>query len=207
MIPVARRKAPRGFHAKVFRPGMAWLKKNGISTKRKVPAGTELKPLWRLCLRQLHRRYEGVCAYLSVWIEPCTGAVSADHFVAKSKLAGDAYRWRNLRLACVKMNARKRDYADVLDPFELAPDTFRLELVTGRIFVNQKLPPAARAAARATIERLGLDDGSNRKMRVRHYDLYRELKTQSVPGATAPQAFLRRHCPFLWHEAKRQGAL
>jgi len=35
MIPVARRKAPKGFHAKVFRPGMAWLKKNGIPVVRR----------------------------------------------------------------------------------------------------------------------------------------------------------------------------
>lgn len=207
MIPVARRKAPRGFHAKVFRPGIAWLLANGIPTRQKVPPGTELKPFWRRCLRQLHRRYDGVCAYLSVWIEPCTGAVSADHFVAKSKLAGDAYRWRNLRLACVKMNARKRDFADVLDPFAMAPDTFRLELVTGRIFANPTLAPADHAAALATIHRLGLDDGGNRKMRVRLYDMYLGLRAESVPGATAPQDFLKRHCPFLWLEAKRQGAL
>jgi len=127
--------------------------------------------------------------------------------VAKSKLAGDAYRWSNLRLACVKMNARKRDYADILDPFMLAPDTFRLELVTGRIFVNKTLPTTDRAAARATIERPGLDDGGNREMRVRHYEEYLKLKAESVPGATALEDFLRRHSPFLWYEANRQGAL
>jgi len=207
MIPVARRKAPKGFHAKVFRPGMAWLKANGIAKAQKAPAGTSLRPFWRRCLRQLHARYDGVCAYLAVWIERCTGAASADHFVAKSKLAGDAYRWSNLRLACVKMNARKRDFADVLDPFTLAPGTFRLELVTGRIYVNKTLPKPLRDAARATIRRLGLDDGGNRRMRARHFDDYLTFKVQSIAGAAAPEDFLRRHSPFVWYEAKRQGVL
>lgn len=207
MIPVAPRRAPKGFNAKVLRPGLAWLKKHKIPLHQKLAPGTTLKPLWRRSLRSLHRRYGGVCAYLCVWIEPVTGGATVDHFVAKSKRAGDAYRWSNFRLACSTMNARKRDYDDVLDPFALAPDTFQLDLVTGKISPGSALQGAQLAAARDTIERLGLDDRLNRKNRVRRFEDYLQLRSEATPGACAHEEILRRDAPFLWYEAKRQGLL
>lgn len=105
------------------------------------------------------------------------------------------------------MNARKRDYDTVLDPFTLAPDTFRLELITGRIHPNKSLPSSQQQAAAATIKRLGLDDAGNRKMRVRRFQDYLMLKSDSVLGAMAPEAILKRDCPLIWFEAKRQHLL
>lgn len=207
MIPVAPKKAPKGFNATVFRPGLAWLNKHKIPLQQKLAAGTKLKPLWRRSLKRLHRRYDGVCAYLSVWIEPVTGGATVDHFVAKSKRAGDAYRWSNFRLACSTMNARKRDYDDVLDPFTLAPDTFRLDLVTGKISPNSALNAALFDAALHTIDCLSLDDAPNRKNRVRRFDDYLKLRSEAKPGATTHEQILRRDSPFIWYEAKRQGLL
>jgi len=67
------------------------------------------------------------------------GGGSVDHFIAKSAHAGLAYEWNNYRLVCSTTNSRKRDYADVLDPFFLAPELFRLQLSTGHIYPNPNL--------------------------------------------------------------------
>lgn len=207
MIPVTPRRAPKGFNAEVFQPGLAWLKKRNIPLHQKLTPGTKLKPLWRKKLKSLHRRYDGVCAYLCVWIEPVTGAATVDHFIAKSKRAGDAYRWSNFRLACSAMNSRKRDYDNVLDPFTLAPDTFELDFVTGEISPSKKLNAAQFQAAHDTIKRLGLDDRPNRKNRIKRIDDYLRLKSEAQPGATAHEQILRRDSPFIWYEAQRQGML
>ncbi len=198
MIPVTRRKAPKGFKKAVRDPGLAWLKKKKIPLRKKLAPGTKLKPYWRRCLDQLNTRYGGVCAYLCVFVERSTGGLSCDHFIAKSRRAGLAYAWKNYRLACVAMNASKRDFEDVLDPFDLEPETFHLEFVTGRIFPNPSLAPAQASAAQDSIDRLGLDESEPRRMRVRHFQDYLEHRSKE---------FLRRHSPFVWYDADRQGLL
>lgn len=105
----------------------------------------------------------------------------------------------HFRLACSMMNTRKRDYEDVLDPFEVANGWFRLELVTGRIHAAPDLTEPLEAQVTSTIRRLGLDDAANREMRARSYREYREK-------AFTPE-FLRKMNPFVWEEAKRQGLL
>lgn len=187
------------FDQEVRKPGMKWLAASGFDLNAPVPEGEELPPYWRACLDELHADYSGLCAYLSVFIERVTGGLSVDHFVAKSKKLGQAYEWSNYRLASTMMNARKRDYDDVLDPFTIPADTFHLELVTGRIFANPDLSPAERSLAEATLARLGLDEPGPREMRARHYQEYREgLYTAD---------YLRRRSPFVWSEAKRQRIL
>ena len=114
------------------------------------------------CLDDLHASYNGCCAYLAVFIERVTGGGSVDHFIAKSQRADLAYEWSNYRLACSRMNSRKRDYDDVLDPFEVETGWFRLELVSGRIYPSPGLPDGLKDQVVATIKRLGLDDPGNR---------------------------------------------
>ena len=165
----------------------------------------ELPPYWRACLSDLHAAYGGVCAYLCVFIERCTGGSSVDHYVAKSRNAGLVYEWTNYRLACTTMNSRKRDYATVLDPFKMLSGTFHLELVTGRIYPNPKLPTSARTRAQQTIDRLGLDDGACREIRARRFSDYVETRRSSRNSAVEAQ--FKRYSPFLAAEAQRQGVL
>lgn len=198
MIPVAAKPEPSDFDARVRQPGLAWLAANGIPLNKKLPPKTLLGAYWRRCLDDLHTSYGGICSYLCVFVERCTGGVSVDHLVPKSRRAGLAYEWSNYRLACMAMNAAKRDYEDVLDPFSLAPETFHLELVTGRIFPNPALTGAAASAAKDCVDRLGLDEPEPRRMRVRHFQDY--LAHRSTD-------FLRRYSPFVWYEANRQGLL
>jgi uncharacterized protein (TIGR02646 family) len=206
MIPVAFQPEPASFDAKVRKPGLRWLKANQIPLKNKLPPKTTLKPVWRASLDDLHTAYGGICAYLCIFIERCTGGSSVDHYVAKSQIAGRAYDWDNYRLACTTMNARKRDYATVLDPFLLTPDTFHLELVTGRIFPNPARPSAEQTKARQTIDRLGLDDGACREMRARRFGEYLELRGSHKDPAVV-ENWLLRYSPFIHAEAERQGSL
>lgn len=205
MIPVAPKPEPSNFDSAVRKPGAKWLKKKQLSLVSPLPPKTKVPPHWRKCLDDLHTAYDGVCAYLCIFVERVTGGVSADHFVAKSQLAGQTYEWANYRLACTTMNARKRDYTTVLDPFQVTLGSFRLELITGRIFANPSLVTAAKAAVDETIRVLGLDDATCREMRVRRFDDY--IAARGSTRNAALEAQLKKYSPLLWHEAARQGVL
>ena len=200
MIPVQPQPEPGFFDAEVRTKGLAHLKAKGYALDQPLPAGATIEPHWRGdCLTALHTAYGGVCAYLCVFVERITGGMSVDHFIAKSALAGLSYEWSNYRLACSVMNSRKRDFDDVLDPFALEPDWFRLDLTCGRIFPNPELEPEQTALVTQTISRLGLDDPLCRELRVRWFD---ECLTEPLP-----ESYLRRKSPFVWAEAQRQGLL
>jgi uncharacterized protein (TIGR02646 family) len=198
VIPVTPRPEPQDFDAKVRRPGKAWLAKKELPAGGKAPAGVELPAFWRSCLADLHREYEGVCAYVCVYLERITGACSVDHFVAKSSAIGAAYEWSNYRLACSVMNSRKNRFDDALDPFELTESPFVLDLVSGRISPSPALGAAAKEKAQATLDRLGLDDAECREMRARHLTSYLAHEVSL--------AYLERHSPFVWREICRQKA-
>ncbi|MDQ7831869.1 MAG: hypothetical protein RDU30_09055 [Desulfovibrionaceae bacterium] len=199
MIPVDAQPEPASFDAKVRQKGLAYLKRKGFDPGSVPPHSPKLHPYWRDCLDELHQSYNGICAYLCVYIVKVTGGCSVDHFVAKSKQPDLAYEWGNYRLACSRMNSRKREYDDVLDPFTVGKDWFHIELVSGRIYPNPELKNRQRLAVQKTIDRLGLDDAGNREMRAGHYQGYCENKYTSE--------YLQEQSPFVWQEAHRQGLL
>jgi hypothetical protein len=199
VIPVKQRLAPKGFNEAVLRPGRQWLKENHLPAFGPIPAGTELKPFWRTCLADLHKRYGGICAYVSIYIDPVTGARSVDHFIAKSSAIQYAYRWSNYRLACQKMNARKGTFDTVLDPFEIREGTFVLNLLDGGLMPNPTLDPDLYSKARTTIDVLGLDEEDCRTVR-------RDSFTDYVAGEISAD-YLRRRYPFVWYEVNRQKAV
>ncbi len=199
MIPVMPQPEPDTFDEKVRQRGLEYLRKKRILLDRPLPPGTELYPYWRDCLDDLYSRYNGLCAYLAIFFERVTGGGSVDHFIAKSKRANLAYEWNNYRLASSTMNSRKGQFDDALDPFQIHEDMFHLELVSGRIYPNPELSAEELKSVADTIKRLGLDDPGCREMRARHYQEYREgLYTSD---------FLKKHSPFVWYEANRQGLL
>jgi uncharacterized protein (TIGR02646 family) len=199
MIHVDAKPEPASFDVEVRQKGLAWLLKKGIAMDQPLPANTTIVPYWRHCLDDMHTTYDGCCAYLAIFFERVTGGGSVDHFVAKSQRADLAYEWSNYRLACSRMNSRKREYDDVLDPFEVETGWFHLELVSGRIFPNPNLQPAQKDAVQTTIDRLGLDDPGNREVRARHFQNWFEKGY--------PVDYLRSYSPFVWYEATRQGLL
>jgi hypothetical protein len=86
----------------------------------------------------------------------------------------------------------------VLDPIGLTPDTFVLNLVSGKIDPNPHLSKTQRTLARKTIRRLKLDSPEHNQMRQRHYREYLEHKHADT---------LKKLSPFVWYEARRQGLL
>jgi hypothetical protein len=106
---------------------------------------------------------------------------------------------RLIGLADVFCLSRKKDYEDVLDPFEIEDGWFYLEFVSGRIYPNPNLDNAQQHAVQVTIDRLRLDDARNREMRARYYH---EYYTVSFPAE-----YLKKKSPFVYFEAERQGLL
>jgi uncharacterized protein (TIGR02646 family) len=143
--------------------------------------------------------YGGICAYVCVYIELVTGSPSVEHFVPKSKALNQAYEWDNYRLACTKINSRKRDFLDVLDPFTLAAGWFELNLLDGSIFPNTALTAAHRKKVQQTIDRLKLDDAECRELRLSHFNDFVAKEISS--------AYFKKRSPFVWLEAQRQGML
>lgn len=199
MIRVAAQPEPASFDVEVRQKGLAWLRKKKIAIDQPLPPKMAIEPYWRHCLEEMHARYDGCCAYLAVFFERVTGGGSVDHFIAKSQRLDLTYEWSNYRLACSRMNSRKREYDQVLDPFEIQNGWFHLEPVSGRIFPSPQLPEELQQAVKATIDRLGLDDAGNREMRARHYQEYRE-------GFYTAE-FLKKRSPFVWMELDRQDLL
>ncbi|WP_291982964.1 hypothetical protein [Candidatus Accumulibacter sp. ACC005] len=199
MIPVAAQPEPAAFDAAVRQKGLTHLIEKGFPRGQPLPSKAEIKPYWRACLTDLHQAYGGVCAYLGIFFERVMGGGSVDHFIAKSANAGLAYEWSNYRLACSTMNSRKREFSDMLDPFHLASDLFRLQLSTGHVYPNQNLGAVPMRLVEETIERLGLDDPQCRELRARWYQEYLEHGL--------PSEYLKSKSPFVWAEANRQGLL
>lgn len=199
MIPVAKAREPSHFHRKVRLPGLKWLQANAIVANGPPPAPAKLPPYWQKTSKQLWEAYAGVCAYLSVYFEWPLGASSTDHFVAKSRDAGAAYEWLNYRLACLGANRNKNRFDDILDPFEIEPDTFLLNLASGKIKPNPRKRGDIPKRAKETIERLHLDDPETNAMRAAHYE---DFLKGDINGS-----YLQKHSPFVWYEAQRQGLL
>jgi len=199
MIPVQPQPEPADFDKGVRQSGHRWLAENRISLNQPPPDPAKLPPCWRECQKPLWDAYNGVCAYLCIYFPWPLGASSTDHFVTKSRNAGMAYEWSNYRLSCLGMNRNKNRFDDILDPFEIEPDTFVLNLASGEIKPNPNLPPKLRQEAVDTIKRLKLDDPETNRMRADHYTNYLKKEVR--------ETWLARNSPFVWHEAKRQGLL
>lgn len=172
---------------------------------------------WRHALDDLYEAYGRVCAYCCFHIHPITGAGSVDHFDPKSvpgegSAADDdpnmipmathreaVYEWSNYRLASGRLNARKSDYQDVVDPFEVGDDWFEMEFVAFQLEPGSDLPDETRARVAATIIRLGLNDKGMREARESDFLDY----TRNDISFTK----LERESPLVAREVIRAGKL
>ena len=68
------------------------------------------------------------------------------------------YEWRNYRLSCLRMNRKKREFTDVLDPFCIDDDWFVIDVVEFRLHPGPSLDASRKQSVAATINRLGLND-------------------------------------------------
>lgn len=160
---------------------------------------SELPAYWTECLDDLMEAYDQVCAYSCFRIHEVTGARSADHFAPRSRAWNLVYEWSNYRLACSRLNARKRDFTDVLDPFEVHTGWFRLELVGFQALPAADLDASIAGRVQNTIDRLGLNDQDLRSSRAKDAEYY-------WAGDVSLQV-LREESPFVATELARQGRL
>jgi len=193
VIPVALKPEPAEFRTKVARRGAAWLSKEQPAPPVKSSLWKNHEH-WRDGLDLLAEAYENVCAYSARFIDPMTGARTVDHVQPKSLYPFEAYSWSNLRLACLKMNRRKDDFEDVIDPCTLTQDIFTLNFLTFEISIRRDCPPPLLERANATINRLQLNEGKMRQARANDYRDY-------------SRAQLRVKSPFVYQCAREQGLL
>ena len=193
MIHVSPKPEPTCFNAKVRQQGLAFFHREGINIHAPLPPCINIPSYWRNCLDELYEAYDGICAYLAIYIERTAGGVTVDHYAPKSKRPDLAYEWDNYRLSSSIVNSRKRDYDDVLDPFLVQDDWFYLVLETGHIYSNPTLKDSDKNIINSTINRLKLDDGEMRSMRCKWWEEY-------ITGHIDDD-YLRRKAPFIYKEA------
>ncbi len=186
MIRVELQREPPSFDKRVRERGLRALAENR----------DPLPPYWRRCLDDLHTAYNGVCAYVSIYIDKATGGRTVEHYVAKSSDPSLAYEWANFRLACSLINSRKGAFDDVLDPFEIEDGWFVLELSFLQISPHPELSAELQQEIQGTIDRLRLDGKECRDARAEYFDAY-------IQGHIDFE-YLRRKCPFVASEVQRQ---
>lgn len=213
MIHVAPAHEPPSFKAKVRNPGCRAIAelvgKNPTPPRTRgrpflkiaereqdIPVG-KLPDYWTNALDDLMSAYHEVCAYSCFRIHPVTGARSVDHFAAKSWQWDQVYEWLNYRLACSKLNARKNDFSDVIDPFDAIDDWFQLELVGFQVLPAPNLADALTDDVQTTIDRLGLNDFRGE----------REKDAEGYWQGDYSLRVLKKESPFVARELHRQGRL
>ncbi|MBV6753971.1 hypothetical protein KV580_27015 [Pseudomonas chlororaphis] len=211
MIRVEPADEPQSFNEQVRTPGLRAIaelvgepdlpkrrgrpRKKVAETREGIPCG-EFPPFWTEALPDLMEAYGRLCAYVCIYIERVTGGGSVDHMLPKSRAWQDVYEWQNYRLACTLMNARKNNYKDVLDPFEVEEGWFRLELTGYQVIPGIGLEPAIEARVLATITRLNLNDRDCLKVR--------EDYATAFANGDISLDYLRRRAPFLAREIEGQ---
>ena len=193
MIPVQEKPEPPDFAHRVREPGQAFLRINSR------PKSVEWKnrDYWRRSLQDLYSSYEGICAYSAEWIPSNTGVATVDHFIPKSVDPQLAYEWANYRLSSLKLNSRKKEYQDILDPFTLEDETFIIDFPSLIVKPNPHLSDQQKSLVNATIKRLGLNDEVSIKSRLRWI--------RSYANDDISLNFLEANAPFIAFELRRQN--
>jgi hypothetical protein len=217
VIPVRRAEEPPSFDATVRRPGLDAIaelvgeppshprpgpkRKVAAASREQIPSG-KFPELWREVLPDLRESYGNLCAYLALYIHHATGSATVDHFVPKSKDWRLVYEWSNYRLCSSVINAKKLEREIKLDPFEIEPGLFALELAELQVVPG----PAARGGmieiVKGTIDDLGLNRRECLKARLEYVEQYRI----GPPHGIALER-LERRAPFIAQELRRQGLL
>ncbi len=213
MIRVPPAPAPESFDAKVKEPGLRALAEmvgetppfprvkgrpfQKIAERREQIPPSKLPTYWTSVLDELMDAYARICAYACFRIHPVTGARSVDHMAAKSRAWDQVYQWHNYRLACSRLNARKLDFGDVLDPFEVQDRWFELEFNGFQLRAAEDLDQETTEKVDSTIDRLGLNDHWFRYSRERDWDNYSK-------GHISLE-ILEEESPLVAREGRRQG--
>jgi hypothetical protein len=158
VIRVERFPEPPSFENLVRRPGLHFLAGHPHPTAREFSKHA----YWRAIHGHLYDLYNGICSYCASWTPRARTArldqTSIDHFIPKSAMPQMAYDWNNFRLCRSRLNANKGDSLDIIDPFFVVEEWFRLDFSSFLIFPSTVMPSYAQFPVNETIGRLGLND-------------------------------------------------
>jgi len=159
VIPVEPPDEPEGFEERTRRRGRAWLEKNDPLHRGRPP------DYWRWCAEPLREAFRERCGWAAMYI--ADGNV--EHFVSWDECKHEhpelAYEWSNYRYILPRLNSRKQGARHLLDPFEVGPGWFRVELPSCLMVCTDEIPPEHRARAQRTLECLGPVGDEDRKLR------------------------------------------
>ncbi len=178
------------FDTAVRKPGKRYLRRNPRPSAREFSRHS----YWKKAAGELHEAYSGCCAYTSMYMGE-TGTV--DHFLPKSKFPLLAYEWKNYRLSRPKINHRKGDVEDLIDPFRVKTGWFELDLPSCLVRAGRGLSGELRRRVISTIDTLQLN--ADDRMVQERCDLLVHLAVGDIT-----LGFLERRYPFLAVEVKRQ---
>lgn len=161
-------------------------------------SGEHFHPYWTEALDWLLTSYNRICAFCCFRIH-ATASPSVDHMAPKSLAWDKVYEWTNYRLAALRLNAKKGAMTHVIDPFDVKPGWFAIELTFGQVVPGPATEgdPALKLRVEATIEDLGLNDFADDRLR-------------DIEAYEACDVSLRRlheESPFVAAELERQGRL
>ena len=191
MIHVAAQPEYPSFDEQVRRPGLAFLRANP------TPSTSEFRKhnYWSRAGGNLFAAYSGLCAYTSMHLVD-TGSV--DHFLPKTRHPHLAYEWDNYRLARQRINSRKGNTEEVLDPFKIQTGWFVLDLPSCLVRAAAGIERKLKIRINRTINILGLNNDDR---------LVQERCDWLVwlADGEITLSFLDCRYPFLAAEVRRQG--
>lgn len=154
---------PTTFDANCRQRGAVWLAAN--------PGSESFPSYWREFQPDLALGFGQRCGWWAMRI--ADGAV--DHFHSKTGHRHSAYEWSNYRYIAPSVNSSKRVVDDlVLDPFEVQPGWFEVQLPGMQLVRTAALPPQLRDKADFTLQRLHLGNGPKvRRIRRLYYEDYK----------------------------------
>lgn len=167
-------------------------------TRLEEITGDDFHPYWTEALADLLTDYRRICAYSGFRIHT-TGSPSVDHMIPKSKAWDRVYAWSNYRLASLRLNGLKNDSSMVLDPFDVQPGWFALDLTLGQVIAGPvaEQDPELKARVEDTISKLHLWEFDGDRL-------------QDITDYETGEIGYRRLCresPFVAAELSRQGKL
>jgi hypothetical protein len=193
MLKVELMPEPSRFQADVRTPGLA-------AIQRHEQSDSKLPPHWRNVLPELREASDCICAYSATRIPHSVGLGTVDHFIPKSLSPHLAYEWKNFRYASSRINARKRDYTDVIDPCRIGDDWFSMDFPSMIITPSSNTPGLARKRISETISRLKLNlDSELISERL-------EWLLDFVDGHVSFE-YLTLQVPFISRELRRQNLI
>ena len=199
LIPVTPSVEPADFDVKVRKPGVAFLN----TTPHPNASAWRNHQYWRRALGDLLTAYKNICSYSGSWTKVNVSGIttpqdsSVDHFKPKSTAPAEAYEWANFRLSRMRLNNRKGNHTDVLDPFILPNGWFTLDFRSFLIRPSQTLSKSDKGKVQKTIDRLELNTDSD-------YVQERVTVIQEYCVGTSTLAMLEKLWPFIAREMRIQ---